>query len=77
MGTFAASLNGGVYRSMWFSAFRGRLTVSIQRLVARSGSSLGSALEQNNSGFLVRADLPHQTTSAPTAAAPLPESMSR
>lgn len=73
MGTTATLHNDGPCRWIRCDVFRSRLRISIRRQGARSGSSLGSALEQNSSGYLARADRPQLTTSVPTAAAPQPE----
>jgi len=70
MGTSATLPRGGVYRWMWFSAFGWQLMISIRRLGGKSGSSLGSALEPNSSGFLVRDDRQPQTASVRTGPAP-------
>lgn len=73
MGTHARLRGDGVCHWIRFNALSWRLRVSLWRRGATFGSSLGSALGQNSSGYLVRADQPHQTTSAPTVAAPRPE----
>jgi len=62
----------GVCRWIRLNAFGWRLRISLRKRGAKFGSSVGSALEQNNGGYLVRDDRPLLMSSAPTVAAPPP-----
>jgi len=67
----------GVCRWIRFNALNWRLRISLRKQGGRSGSSVGSALWQNKTGYVVRGDPPQITTGAPTSAVPPLESMSR
>jgi len=70
IGTSVISPTGGPFRWIRFDVLRWRLMISLRKRGAKFGSSVGSALAQNNGGYLVKDDRPLLMTSAPTVAVP-------